>query len=229
MSAAISTIVDRGPTPVCIFSNSTGPAGRAVGRPCRDGEDATCVSRCSPDFAVAVCVGFGAAAPPIWRARTAASWRENRLAVFPGATAGPPARAFRCGVTLCGDDCRIVCAGRRSASAICDTGVADDDESRPPSPISTLMSERFAPLEPGKVIQIARQCQGAGGPTICLCRMGSRPLPAVGIAVARRCDLFGRGRRKARVRRRAFSAWRWIFLGSETLARWLVVGDWESR
>jgi hypothetical protein len=68
----------------------------------------------------------------------------------------------------------------------CDSGVADDDEVDRVADLD-LMSERFVPLEAGKVIRIAGM---PGRLRTYDLRMadGSRHT-AVGIAVSRRCDL----------------------------------------
>jgi hypothetical protein len=171
-------------------------------------------------FAVAVCVGFGAAAHQYARS-DAASWREI---AWPFPRDGWPAgRAFRCGVTLCGDDVELY-VRPKIGFCNCDAGVADDDEVDRVADLD-LMSERFAPLEPGKVIQIA-DMPGRWRSYDLLMSDGSRHT-AVGIAVARRCDLLvavaqGRGSASG-VQRVAMD-----FLGSETLARWLV-SAMESR
>ena len=94
----------------------------------------------------------------------------------------------------------------------CDTGVADDDEVDRVADLD-LMSERFAPLEPGKVIRIA-DMPGRSRSYDLRMTDGSQHA-AVGFAVSRRCDLLvavAQGKGDAR----AFSASRWIFSARAT-------------
>jgi hypothetical protein len=88
-------------------------------------------------------------------------------------------------------------------------GVADLD----------LMSERFAPLEPGRVIQVAGM-QGRIRAYDLGMADGSRH-SAVGIAVSRRCDLLvavAQGAAAApRIQRVALD-----LLGSKDMARWMM-------
>src|ERR1700719_1988943 len=101
-------------------------------------------------FVVAVCVGFGAAAHQYARS-DGESWHEI---AWPFPRDGWPAgRAFRCGVALCGDEVELY-VRPKIGFCNCDTGVADDDEVDRVADLD-LMSEHFAPLEPGKVIRIA--------------------------------------------------------------------------
>ena len=68
----------------------------------------------------------------------------------------------------------------------CDSGVADDDEVDRVADLD-LISERFAALEPGKVVQVAAMSGRIRNYSLQM-RDGSRHT-AVGIAVSRRCDL----------------------------------------
>jgi len=68
----------------------------------------------------------------------------------------------------------------------CDSGVADDDEVDRVSDLD-LMSQRFTPLEPGKVVRIA-DMPGRLRSYDLKMSDGSQHA-AVGIAVSRRCDL----------------------------------------
>ena len=68
----------------------------------------------------------------------------------------------------------------------CDTGVADDDEVDRVADLD-LISERFAPLEPGRAIRLAEMA-GRIRPYELAMADGARRR-AVGIALSRRCDL----------------------------------------
>ncbi len=68
----------------------------------------------------------------------------------------------------------------------CDVGVADDDEVDRVADLD-LMSERFAPLQAGRVVRVA-EMQGRIRPYELSMRDGSRHT-AIGIAVSHRCDL----------------------------------------
>src|SRR6266436_1914769 len=97
----------------------------------------------------------------------------------------PAGRAFRCGVVACGDAVEIY-VRPKIGFCNCDSGVADDDEVDRVADLD-LMSHRFTPLEPGKVVRIADM---PGRLRSYHLRMsdGSQHT-AVGIAVTRRCDL----------------------------------------
>lgn len=100
----------------------------------------------------------------------------------------------------------------------CDTGVADDDEVDRVADLD-LMSEHFAPLEPGRVVRIA-DMPGRMRPYDLAMSDGSRRT-AVGIAVSHRCDLMvavaqGRGDATA-VQRAALE-----FLGSMKMSNWMT-------
>jgi hypothetical protein len=165
-------------------------------------------------LAVAVCTALGAAAHQYARP-DAANWREI---AWPFPRDGWPAgRAFRCGASLCGDDVELY-VRPKIGFCNCDTGVADDDEVDRVADLD-LMSERFAPLEPGKVTQIA-DMPGRLRTYDLKMTDGSRH-SAVGLAVARRCDLLvavaqGKGSASG-VQRVALD-----FLGSDALARWMI-------
>ena len=101
----------------------------------------------------------------------------------------------------------------------CDTGVADDDEVDRVADLD-LMSERFVPLEPGRVIQIADMPGRLRAYDV---RMsdGSQHT-AIGIAVSHRCDLLvavaqGKGGAGG-VQRAALE-----FLGSSEMKGWMKV------
>src|SRR3979411_3140335 len=129
----------------------------------------------------------------------------------------PAGRAFHCGVAACGDDVELY-ARPKIGFCNCDSGVADDDEvDRVVDP--DLISEHFAPLEPGKVVRIAEMPGRLRSYDL---RMtdGARHT-AVGIAVSRRCDLLvavaqGNGTVPA-VQRVALE-----FLGSGNMVHWMA-------
>lgn len=100
----------------------------------------------------------------------------------------------------------------------CDTGVADDDEVDRVADLD-LISDRFAPLEAGRVISLA-DMQGRIRPYELAMSDGSRH-SAIGIAVSRRCDLMvavakGEGD-AASVQRVALE-----FLGSAEMSGWMI-------
>jgi hypothetical protein len=129
----------------------------------------------------------------------------------------PAGRAFRCGAGLCGEEVELY-VRPKIGFCNCDSGVADDDEVDRVADLD-LMSERFDPLEPGKVTQIA-DMPGRLRTYDLQMTDGSRHA-AVGIAVARRCDLLvavaqGKGAASG-VQRVALD-----FLGSADMARWML-------
>jgi hypothetical protein len=163
-------------------------------------------------FAAAICTLSGSAGSE--RARPEA-WREI---AWPFPRDGWPAgRAFRCATESCGDELEVY-VRPKIGFCNCDTGVADDDEVDRVTDLD-LLSERFAPLEPGKAIRIADM---PGRLRRYDLRMsdGSRHT-AIGIAVSRRCDLLvavvqGKGA-AAGVQRVALD-----FLGAADMTRWMT-------
>jgi hypothetical protein len=129
----------------------------------------------------------------------------------------PAGRAFRCGAVACGDEVEVY-VRPKIGFCNCDSGVADDDEVDRVADLD-LISERFAPLEPGRVVRLADM---PGRIRAYDLRMsdGARHA-AVGIAVSRRCDLLvavaqGKGNAAA-VERAALE-----FLGAGETARWMI-------
>ncbi|HET6838140.1 MAG TPA: hypothetical protein VFH41_00215 [Bradyrhizobium sp.] len=165
-------------------------------------------------FVISICTVLGVAAHQ-YVGTDGESWREI---AWPFPRDGWPAgRAFRCGASLCGEDVELY-VRPKIGFCNCDTGVADDEEVDRVADLD-LMSERFAPLELGKEIQIADMPGRARSYDL---RMsdGSKHT-AVGIAVARRCDLLvavaqGKGTASG-VQRVALD-----FLASEKLASWMT-------
>src|SRR5258708_8694089 len=78
-------------------------------------------------------------------------WREIAWP-FPR-DAWPAGRAFRCAEEACGGEIELY-VRPKIGFCNCDSGVADDDEVDRVADLD-LMSQRFAPLEPGQVIRIA--------------------------------------------------------------------------
>jgi len=110
-------------------------------------------------------------------------WREI---AWPFPRDGWPAgRAFRCDTAACGGEVELY-VRPKIGFCNCDSGVADDDEVDRVADLD-LISERFVPLEPGKVVRLAEM---PGRVRTYDLRMpdGSQN-SAVGIAVSRRCDL----------------------------------------
>jgi hypothetical protein len=165
-------------------------------------------------FAVAICMLTGVAGTQHARSDIE-GWREI---AWPFPRDGWPAgRAFRCATELCDDEIEVY-VRPKIGFCNCDSGVRDDDEVDRVADLD-LMSERFAPLEPGQVIQIAGM-QGRLRSYDLKMSDGSQHV-AVGIAVSRRCDLLvavaqGKGTAIG-VQRVALE-----FLGSSDMARWMI-------
>jgi hypothetical protein len=142
-------------------------------------------------------------------------WREI---AWPFPRDGWPAgRAFHCATAVCGDDVEVY-VRPKIGFCNCDSGVADDDEVDRVADLD-LMSERFAPLAPGDVIEVA-DMPGRLRSYDLRMQDGSRHT-AVGIAVSRRCDLLvavaqGTGAASG-VQRAALD-----FLRSSDMARWMT-------
>ena len=142
-------------------------------------------------------------------------WREI---AWPFPRDGWPAgRAFRCATELCGGEIEVY-VRPKAGFCNCDSGVRDDEEVDRVADLD-LMSERFAPLEPGRAVRIADMPGRLRSYDLTMSD-GSRHA-AVGIAVSRRCDLLvavAQGRGAApEVQRAALE-----FLGSGEMERWLL-------
>jgi len=110
-------------------------------------------------------------------------WREI---AWPYPRDGWPAgRAFRCTEAMCGGDTEIY-VRPKLGFCNCDTGVADDDEVDRVADID-LISARFAPREPGRVVGVAEMPGRLRSYDLAM-PDGRRHI-AIGIAVSHRCDL----------------------------------------
>ncbi len=133
-------------------------------------------------FAVAVGTATGVAGYQHVRSN-AEGWREI---AWPFPRDGWPAgRAFRCATATCGDEVEVY-VRPKIGFCNCDTGVADDDEVDRVADLD-LMSERFAPLAPGNVVEVADMSGRLRSYDLRM-QDGSRHT-AVGIAVSKHCDL----------------------------------------
>ena len=165
-------------------------------------------------FAAAICTLPGVAGDQHARSEIE-GWQEI---AWPFPRDGWPAgRAFRCATEFCGDEIEVY-VRPKIGFCNCDSGVADDEEVDRVADLD-LMSERFVPLEPGRVIRIA-DMPGRLRTYHLQMPDGSRHA-AVGIAVSRRCDLLvavaqGKGTVSG-VQRVALE-----FLGSNDMARWMA-------
>jgi hypothetical protein len=129
----------------------------------------------------------------------------------------PAGRAFRCAGELCGGDVELY-VRPKIGFCNCDSGVADDDEVDRVGDLD-LISLRFTPLEPGKVVRIA-DMPGRLRSYDLKMSDGSQHA-AVGIAVSRRCDLLvavaqGKGGATG-VQRVALD-----FLASDAVTKWMT-------
>jgi hypothetical protein len=133
-------------------------------------------------FALALCTLSGVAAY-VGARPAAAGWREI---AWPFPRDGWPAgRAFRCDTALCGEAIELY-VRPKIGFCNCDSGVADDDEVDRVADLD-LISERFAALEPGRVVRVADMSGRIRNYHLQM-QDGSRHA-AVGIALSRRCDL----------------------------------------
>jgi hypothetical protein len=129
----------------------------------------------------------------------------------------PAGRAFRCATVACGDAVEVY-VRPKIGFCNCDGGVADDDEVDRVADLD-LMSQRFVPVEAGKVVRIAEMSGRARAYDLKMTD-GSQHA-AVGFAVSKHCDLLvavaqGRGAASG-VQRAALE-----FLGSSAMARWMT-------
>jgi hypothetical protein len=148
-------------------------------------------------------------------APTSGEWQEI---AWPFPRDGWPAgKAFRCGAAGCGGEVEVY-VRPKIGFCNCDVGVADDDEVDRVADLD-LISEHFAPLEPGRVVRLA-DMPGRIRPYELDMSDGSRHT-AVGIALSHRCDLMvavAKGRGDATGVQRATLG----FLGSTTMSNWMT-------
>lgn len=145
----------------------------------------------------------------------AGDWREI---AWPFPRDGWPAgRAFRCNGAACGGDVEVY-VRPKIGFCNCDSGVADDDEVDRVADLD-LMSERFVPVEAGKVVRVADMPGRIRAYDLRMADGSQRA--AIGIAVSRRCDLLvavAQGRGDApEVRRVALE-----FLASNEMTIWMT-------
>jgi hypothetical protein len=120
------------------------------------------------------CAGAGEGPEPHWRE---IAWPYPR-------DGWPAGRAFRCVEAACGD--AEVYVRPKFGFCNCDTGVADDDEVDRVADID-LISARFAPREPGRVIRVVEMPGRLRRYDLAM-PDGGRHI-AIGVAVSHRCDL----------------------------------------
>ena len=99
--------------------------------------------------------------------------------------AWPAGRAFRCDAASCGSVVEIYLRPK-IGFCNCDTGVADDDEVDRVADLD-LISDRFVPASPGRVVHVADMTGRARDYDLKMPN-GAR-LIATGIALSHRCDL----------------------------------------
>jgi hypothetical protein len=166
-------------------------------------------------FAIAICTLSGSAGYERVGSDTG-GWREI---AWPYPRDGWPAgRAFRCENESCGEEVELY-VRPKIGFCNCDTGVADDDEVDRVADLD-LISERFVPLEAGRVTRIADMLGRSRAYTLTM--SDGSPHSAIGIAVSHRCDLLvavAQGRGEARDVRRAALA----FLASGEMSGWMKV------
>jgi hypothetical protein len=97
----------------------------------------------------------------------------------------PAGRAFRCDGAACGNNVELY-VRPKIGFCNCDKGVADDDEVDRVADLD-LISERFAPLAPGKAVRLAEMSGRLRNYDLAM-PDGARH-GAVGIALSHRCDL----------------------------------------
>src|ERR1700761_6429922 len=140
-------------------------------------------------IAAVIALGALSGAAAVQYARSGASvtgsdhWREI---AWPFPRDGWPAgRAFRCDAAACGEDVELY-VRPKIGFCNCDSGVADDDEVDRVADLD-LMSQRFVPLEAGKVIRISGLSGRSRSYDPSMADGSART--AIGFALSRRCDL----------------------------------------
>jgi len=155
----------------------------------------------------------GAAYQKMHAAGEAHHWQEI---AWPYPRDGWPAgRAFRC--DGCAEPIELY-VRPKIGFCNCDTGVADDDEVDRVADLD-LISERFAPLAPGKVIRVADLSGRARAYDLDM--QGGIRHGAVGIAVSHHCDLLVAvvqgGARADELQREAAA-----FLATREMKQWMM-------
>ena len=165
-------------------------------------------------LAVAICMLAAMAGYDHARSQ-AEGWREIAWP-FPrdGWAAG---RAFRCTNESCGGEIEVY-VRPKAGFCNCDTGVADDEEVDRVADLD-MISPRFAPREPGRVIKIAGMPGRIRAYDLDMSDGAHRS--AIGIAVSRRCDVLvavaqGKGEASG-VQRTALE-----FLATAEIERWMI-------
>jgi hypothetical protein len=129
----------------------------------------------------------------------------------------PAGKAFRCGVAACGGEVELY-VRPKMGFCNCDRGVADDDEVDRVADLD-LLSERFAPLEAGRVVRVADMAGRMRQYDLLMSDRSRRS--AVGIAVSRRCDvLVAVAQGKDAASDVVTSAQK--FLASAEMTRWMI-------
>lgn len=132
--------------------------------------------------AVGICILSSIAAYEVARP-AAGGWHEI---AWPFPRDGwPPGRAYHCNAGACGDEIDLYLRPKLGFCN-CDSGVADDDEVDRVADLD-LLSDRFVPLESGKVVRVAGMAGRMRSYNVRMPDGAQRP--AIGIAASRRCDL----------------------------------------
>jgi len=144
-----------------------------------------------------------------------ARWRE--IAWPYPRDAWPAGRAFRCDPESCGDAVEVY-VRPKIGFCNCDTGVADDDEVDRVADLD-LISQRFVPTEPGRVVRVAEMSGRSRNYDLKMSDGSQRT--AIGIALSHRCDLVvavtqGEGAAPD-LQRQALA-----FLASDDMRRWMM-------
>ena len=129
----------------------------------------------------------------------------------------PAGRAFRCDASACSEAVELY-VRPKVGFCNCDSGVADDDEVDRVADLD-LMSQRFVPVEAGKVVHVAEMAGRARAYDLKMTD-GSQHA-AVGFALSRRCDLLvavAQGKAPATNLQRIAAE----FLGSDGMSRWIM-------
>jgi hypothetical protein len=147
------------------------------------------------------------------RAEGEARWREI---AWPYPRDGWPAgRAFRC--VSCGGNFELYVRAK-IGFCNCDTGVADDDEVDRVADLD-LISEKFAPLAPGKVVRVDDMSGRARAYGLTMA--GGAHHTAIGFALSHRCNLLvavTQGEGEAGALERAALE----FLAADEMHRWMM-------